>query len=345
MKTTLQNLPVMVRRTLITLVIFLLLAIAALVAVVTLSQMKVQQPLTIEQTEFITIKPGTSFNAFSKQLISKGWLENRFWLRSYAKFNPEQSKIKSGTYQILANMSVLELLNLVVSGKEYQFSITFIEGSTFKQVLTQLAQHPQVTQQLTNLSVAAVAKKLAILQDNPEGWLYPDTYAFTQDTSDISIIKRAYDKMQNELNSQWQNRAQGLPYKTPYEALIMASIIEKESGRHTEHPRIASVFINRLNKKMRLQTDPTVIYGLGERYQGDITYAHLREKTVYNTYRIKGLPPTPIALPGAQALEAAMQPEISDYFYFVSNGAGEHIFSKNLADHNRAVTKYQRKKK
>ena len=345
MKIIVQNLPMIVRRTLITLAMFLLLTMIALVTVVTLSQTKVQQPLTVQQTEFITIKPGTSFNAFSKQLVNKGWLESRFWLRSYAKFNPDQSKIKSGTYQVLENMSVLELLNVVVSGKEYQFSITFIEGSTFKQVLAQLAQHPHITQQLANLTVAGVARKLAISQDNPEGWLYPDTYAFTQDTSDISILKRAHDKMQNELNSQWQNRAQGLPYKTPYEALIMASIIEKESGRHAEHPRIASVFINRLNKKMRLQTDPTVIYGLGERYQGDITYAHLREKTVYNTYRIKGLPPTPIALPGAQALQAAMQPEISEYFYFVSNGAREHIFSTNLADHNRAVTKYQRKKK
>jgi len=345
MNAIVQNLPNMVRRSLIILGIFLLLATAAIVAVVTISQMKVQQPLTIKQAEFITIKPGTSFNAFSKKLISKGWLEGRFWLRTYAKINPEQSKIKSGTYQVLANMSVIDLLHLVVSGKEYQFSITFIEGSTFKQVLAQLAKHPHVTQELFALSATEIAKKLAITQDNPEGWLFPDTYAFTQGTTDISIIKRAYDKMQNELNSQWQNRAQGLPYKTPYEALIMASIIEKESGRHTEHPRIASVFINRLNKKMRLQTDPTVIYGLGERYQGDITYAHLREKTVYNTYRIKGLPPTPIALPGIQALRAAMQPELSNYFYFVSNGAGEHIFSTNLADHNRAVTKYQRNKK
>jgi len=334
----------LIRRTLVTLAISVLLSLLAALALMITSEMKIKQPLTIKQSEFITIKPGTSFNAFSKQLMDKGWLQQRFWLRSYAKFNPELSKIKSGTYQVEANTRIIELLKVVVSGKEHQFSITFIEGSTVKQVLAQLALHPHITHQLAGLSLAAVAEKLSIAQNNPEGWLFPDTYAFTQDTADINIIKRAYEKMQNALNMQWQNRAVDLPYTSPYQALIMASIIEKESGRHAEHPRIASVFVNRLNKRMRLQTDPTVIYGLGERYQGDITYAHLREKTAYNTYKIKGLPPTPIALPGAQALHAALHPESSNYLYFVSNGLGEHIFSTNLADHNRAVTKYQRKK-
>lgn len=343
MKKQFLSLPVLVKRTIYTLVAAVLLSILAVIVVMLMSQMKVQQPLTIEQTEFITIKPGTSFNAFTKQLVNKGWIDNSFWLRSYARFNAEHSKIKSGTYQIKPKTPTVELLNLVVSGKEHQFSITFIEGSTFKDVLAQLAAHQHITHQLANLSVAEVAKKLSIEQDNPEGWLFPDTYAFTQNTTDFSIIKRAYEKMQNLLDEQWDNRAENLPYKSPYEALIMASIIEKESGKHAEHPRISSVFVNRLNKRMRLQTDPTVIYGLGDRYHGDITYAHLREKTAYNTYRINGLPPTPIALPGAQALKAALHPESSHYLYFVSNGAGEHIFSTNLGDHNRAVTKYQRK--
>ncbi|MFT5635078.1 MAG: UPF0755 protein [Cognaticolwellia sp.] len=345
MKKKFLSLPLLIRRTLMTLTLSVLLSILAIVVVMFISDMKVQQQLNIKQSEFITIKPGTSFNAFTKQLVNKGWLQDRLWLRIYAKFNPKNSHIKSGTYQVEANIRTVDLLNLAVSGKEHQFSITFIEGSTFKQVLAQLAEHQHVTHQLANLTPAAIAKKLLIAQDNPEGWLFPDTYAFTQDTADISIIKRAYEKMQSALDIQWNNRAADLPYKSPYQALIMASIIEKESGRHTEHPRIASVFVNRLNKRMRLQTDPTVIYGLGERYQGDITYAHLREKTAYNTYKMKGLPPTPIALPGAQALKAALNPELSNYLYFVSNGAGEHIFSTNLADHNRAVTKYQRNKK
>ncbi|ASP49593.1 endolytic transglycosylase MltG [Cognaticolwellia beringensis] len=339
----LQSLPLLVKRTLFTLVASVLLSLLVVIIVMLMSAMKVQQPLVIKQAEFITIKPGTSFNAFTKQLVNKGWLENNFWLRSYVKFNVEQSKIKSGTYQVQANTPTLELLNLVVSGKEHQFSITFIEGSTFKQVLAQLAAHQHITHKLADQTPIDIAKLLSIEQDNPEGWLFPETYAFTQGTADISIIKRAFEKMQSALNLQWNNRAVGLPYKSPYQALIMASIIEKESGRHAEHPRISSVFVNRLNKSMRLQTDPTVIYGLGERYKGDITYAHLREKTAYNTYKINGLPPTPIALPGAQALHAALHPESSNYLYFVSNGRGEHIFSTNLADHNRAVTKYQRK--
>lgn len=343
MKQNFLSLPLFVRRALVALLVAVLLSILAIVILVTTSKMKVQQPLTISQAEFITIKPGSSFNAFSKQLIARGWLKSRFWLRSYAKFYPDRSIIKSGTYQVGAHMPIIELLNMVVSGQEHQFTITFIEGSTFKQVLAQLAQHPHITQQLIDLPLNVIAKKLTIEQENPEGWLFPDTYAFTKGTADLAIIKRAHDKMRSALDEQWQNRALDLPYKSPYQALIMASIIEKESGRHAEHPRIASVFVNRLNKSMRLQTDPTVIYGLGERYQGDITYAHLREKTAYNTYRIKGLPPTPIALPGAQALQAALHPEASNYLYFVSNGAGEHIFSTNLLDHNRAVNQYQRK--
>ncbi|MGK2234797.1 MAG: UPF0755 protein [Colwellia sp.] len=332
----------MFKKTLLTLAVSVLLSIIAVIVVMLIAEKKVQQPLNLVQSEFITVKSGTSFNAFSKQLVNKQWLDNDFWLRIYAKFNPTQSKIKSGTYQVTTETNILSLLNLVVSGKEHQFSITFIEGSTFKQVLTLLAQHPNISHQLVGLSPSAIAKKLAIVQDNPEGWLFPETYTFTQGASDISIIKRAHKKMQSALAEHWENRADNLPYKSAYQALIMASIIEKESGKYAEHPRISSVFVNRLNKHMRLQTDPTVIYGLGERYQGDITYAHLREKTAYNTYKIKGLPPTPIALPGAQALEAALHPELSDYLYFVSNGAGEHIFSTNLADHNRAVNKYQR---
>ncbi|TWX57606.1 endolytic transglycosylase MltG [Colwellia hornerae] len=311
---------------------------ASLVAY-TFYQMK--QPLNISSTQLLTIKDGTSFSRFSEQLIKEGWLNTRFWMRNYVRLKPEYANIKAGTYQINKDISVEGLLVQLVAGKEHQFTVTFIEGTTFKEWLVQLSETDNLVHTLQQSSVADIASKLNIEHVNPEGLFYPETYAFTAGTTDIELLKRAQQQMFVELNLAWQNRAEPLPYKNKYQALIMASIIEKESGKNAEHGIISSVFVNRLNKKMRLQTDPTVIYGLGERYQGDIKYRHLREKTPYNTYRINGLPPTPIAMPGKSAIHAALNPLTTDYLYFVSNGNGQHIFSTNLKDHNAAVTKYQ----
>ncbi|MGB0935992.1 MAG: endolytic transglycosylase MltG [Colwellia sp.] len=298
------------------------------------------KPINIQSSYLLTIQPATSFHKFSKQMVQLKWLDHRLWLLGYGKLYPSMVSIKAGTYKIEPKSNLRAVLNKVVSGQEHQFSITFIEGSTFKEAIGVISSQENITHTLQGKSIKQISALIDLEKDNPEGLLFPDTYAYRAGTTDIEILKRANAKLNKELEALWKTRAKGLPYKNAYEALIMASIIEKETGHVPEQPLISSVFVNRLQKRMRLQTDPTIIYGLGERYTGDITYANMREKTAYNTYRINGLPPTPIALAGLSAIKATLNPIKSDYYYFVSQGNGKHTFSKTLKEHNKAVRAY-----
>ena len=306
---------------------------------------KINQAILLDKPALLTIDKGMSVNKLAAMLEDKKWLTSRFWLKNYPKIFNQYAHIKAGTYQIQPHTQLKALLTQLNQGKEFQFAITFVEGSTFKQWLAQLKQQPYLQHNISDKSVAEIARLLAIKETNPEGLFFPDTYAYTAGTDELTLLKRAYKKMQTHLQQAWQQRAPNLPYQSPYQALIMASIIEKETSKVAEQPLIASVFINRLSKNMRLQTDPTVIYGLGERYHGDIKRIHLKEKTPYNTYKIKGLPPTPIAMPGSSAIYASLHPTRSEYLYFVSQGNGYHVFSKTLREHNKAVNELIKKQR
>ncbi|WP_159738320.1 endolytic transglycosylase MltG [Vibrio atypicus] len=300
----------------------------------------VTQPLQIEQDQIFTLKSGTSFNRVLAQLTEQGWIESNDVSRLVRRLHPELTQLKAGTYLLQPGLNLTQTLELLKSGKEHQFAITFVEGSTFKEWREALVGASHLEHELTGLSEADIAVKLGLEHEKLEGLLLAETYHYTFGTSDLDILKRASSKLQQVLNTQWEKRQDKLPLKTPYEALILASIIEKETAVEEERERVASVFVNRLNKRMRLQTDPTVIYGMGDKYDGNIRKKDLRTPTPYNTYTIFGLPPTPIAMPGEASIEAALNPESSKYLYFVASGTGGHVFSKSLAEHNRAVRAY-----
>lgn len=238
------------------------------------------------------------------------------------------------------------MLNDIAQGNVVHHNITLIEGYNFKQLLKVIKNNTVLTQTLGELSDEKIMEKLGYKSEHPEGRFYPDTYHISRGMTDVELLQRAYQSMQDILQAEWDKREQNLPFKTPYEALIMASIVEKESAVAAERPLIAGLFINRLRIKMRLQTDPTVIYGI-KNYDGDIRYRDLRKDTPYNTYTRSGLPPTPIAMPGREAIHATLHPDKTKYLYFVAygDGSGKHQFSTTLKDHNKAVDKYQRKKR
>lgn len=292
----------------------------------------------------ITIQPKSSLKSIANQLVQQGVLREPWRFIILAKILHKESYLQAGDYTLNRNVTPYQLLLSLNHGKATQGSVTFIEGRTFAQMRSKLEKNDAVKQTITVLSESDILRTVGSEYTVAEGLFFPDTYYFDRNTTDTIVLQRSYDAMKIKLDDSWNKRASGLPYKNSYQALIMASIVEKETGKASERPMIAGVFINRMRIGMRLQTDPTVIYGMGAQYNGNIRKKDLIADTPYNTYTRNGLPPTPIAMPGLASIEAALHPANTKALYFVGKGDGSHAFSNSLEEHNRAVVKYQLKK-
>ncbi|NNG21400.1 endolytic transglycosylase MltG [Massilia sp. ML15P13] len=322
----------------------LVTGIIVLVAAVAGFSWWAKSPLTTgEPVIEFSIAPGSGVGAAAQQMASAGVPVNRHLFNILARVTGQAGKIKAGSYELKPDTSPRRLLAQLVRGEFAQEAVTIIEGWTFRQMRAALAAHDRLKHDTVKLSDKELMAKISKEYTSPEGMFFPDTYLFAKGSSELDIYKKAHGAMLNHLKAAWESRDQSLPYKTPYEALIMASIIEKETGQKSERTMIAGVFVNRLRTGMLLQTDPTVVYGMGERFAGDIRKKDLETDTPYNTYTRAGLPPTPISLPGVQSLSAALSPAKTQALYFVSRGDGTSQFSNNLNDHNRAVNQYQRR--
>ena len=310
----------------------------------------VHTPVNVTQDQLLTIERGTTGSKLAALLEQEKILEHADLLPWLLKLQPQLNKVKAGTYSLTGVKTLQDLLDMINSGKEAQFSVKFIEGKTFKEWRKNLENAPHLKQTLQGktdkeimalLDIPAVAK--AVYEwNNMEGWLYPDTYNYTPNSTDLELLKRSTTRLQKALDKAWNERDENLPLADPYQMLILASIVEKETGIAEERPQVASVFINRLKANMKLQTDPTVIYGMGESYTGNIRKKDLETITPYNTYMIEGLPPTPIAMVSESALQAVAHPAKTDFYYFVADGSGGHKFTRNLNEHNKAVQEYLR---
>lgn len=310
----------------------------------------VHTPVNVTQDQLLTIERGTTGSKLAALLEQEKILEHADLLPWLLKLQPQLNKVKAGTYSLTGVKTLQDLLNMINSGKEAQFSVKFIEGKTFKEWRKNLENAPHLKQTLQGksdkeimalLDIPAVTK--AVYEwNNMDGWLYPNTYNYTPNSTDLELLKRSTTRLQKALDKAWSERDENLPLADPYQMLILASIVEKETGIAAERPQVASVFINRLKANMKLQTDPTVIYGMGENYTGNIRKKDLETMTPYNTYMIEGLPPTPIAMVSESALQAVAHPAKTDFYYFVADGSGGHKFTRNLNEHNKAVQEYLR---
>lgn len=305
----------------------------------------VTKPLNITTLPVdFSLQPGSSLTSAARQLRQAGVIDNIQAFVLLGRGMGVAVKIKHGSYQLSEPLSMFELLEIVTKGRVAQSDLTIIEGWTFKQFREALNAAPKIRHDSLALSDAEILQRIGATEKHPEGLFFPDTYNFPAGSSDLDLMKRAYKTMQKHLQENWLNRDKSLPLATPYEALILASIVEKETGKAKDRTMIASVFVNRLRKGMMLQTDPTVIYGIGDKYDGNIRKRDLLKDTVYNTYTRYGLTPTPIALPGKDSLHAALHPATSSALYFVARGDGSSQFSSTLNEHNQAVNKFQLKK-
>ncbi|PCJ19035.1 MAG: hypothetical protein COB04_06560 [Gammaproteobacteria bacterium] len=300
-----------------------------------------------QKPALISVVPGMGLSSIAKKLAKSGIIDNGLVFSSYVRLLNKGGRIKAGEYQFNVGQNELEVLDQLITGQVVQHEFTFVEGWDFAQTLSHLNKNPAIKhtlgQELDDRDqwFEHVMRAVGYAGQNPEGLFYPETYYFTRGMTDVHLLQRAYLQMQKVLREEWELRAPELPYDSPYEALIMASMVEKETGLASERERIAGVFVRRLRKGMRLQTDPTVIYGLGKQYSGNLTRKHLKAYTPYNTYRIKAMPPTPIANSGRAAIHAALHPLAGNSLYFVARGDGGHYFSATFDEHKKAVKKYQ----
>lgn len=297
-------------------------------------------------TTFV-IASGWSAKRVSSELEDRGIIDKRYWFDLYARLSDKAGRIKTGEFVLQPDLTVPQLFDTFIRGETVQYSQTIIEGANWKETVARIAQSEDLTHTLGNLSELSEQSLMSLLgfpELHPEGQFFADTYSFPRGTTDVEYLKRAKRAMDIVLAEEWEKRAENLPLETPYEALILASIVEKETAVPAERPLIAGVFLSRINKKMRLQTDPTVIYGMGDSFDGNIRRKDLTSDTPYNTYTRAGLPPTPIAMVGREAINAVLQPESTTSLYFVARGDGTHQFSETLEQHNAAVRKYQLKR-
>jgi UPF0755 protein len=303
----------------------------------------VDSPLGLQQPATFEIAKGDGLFRVAKALESQRILAKPLWFMVLAYQEGVQKRLKYGEYEISPNMTPRDMLGMFVAGRVRQHPVALVEGWTFGQTLAALSQHPVLVHLAVGRTAEEIMRMVGAEGVHPEGRFFPSTYFVTKGTSDIDVLKRAYQKMQTVLEAEWLGRNEPLPYAAPDEALILASIVEKETASPPERPLVSGVFVRRLQKGMLLQTDPTVIYGLGESYKGDIRKEDLLRDTPYNTYTRSGLPPTPIAMPGLESIRAALHPDNGKSLYFVSRGDGTHVFSTTLEEHQRAVEQFQKR--